>query len=592
MTTASVSIKPRAAISLEVVLYLAVVVLALAMRLPGLDAHPLNDAEAREALTAWRFSLGVDTIGLPASPAYFTLTALGFSIFGDMDFVARLAPALAGAALVLLPLVVRDLLGRGRALLTGALLAVSSIALTASRSADGTILAVFFVLLTAVTAWRSIRAPGSAGWVIVAGAAFGAALASGPSALVGLIALAIALPVTPGAWDAVAGHVVERARVLAVAALAGFLVVGTFFLLNRDGLGAAAASLVDFAQRFNPASAGRSLTALIVIALTYDALILLTGLLSAGTAFLRGGVDRFAATAAMVALTVIVAASGRTQFDLIWLVVFLAPLAAHLLSRVAVEFRQIEHPWVMAAAGGLAIALTASVVITLSQFSEAARGNPDMLQAINWLQRPWYELGQAIAAAVLVPVGVVLLGLGWSYRSAVQGLISAIGVLLLAGTLAAGWSATRGHVGLQTELWWPQPVTDDVTRLRDTLLWSGEQSVGEGTEIDVVVQGSTDGALAWALRDFRKASFVGALGPEVAASAVIAPAASEDPAQPELGAAYVGAPFHIDPVWPVDPLTWAEQLDWLLLRRAPIEYPTITILWLRQDVQAAPLVQR
>lgn len=592
MTLATTSTRPRATLSLEIVFFAVLFALALAARLTGLGTHPLNDAEAREALTAWRFTQGLVGATLPASPAYLTLTALAFSIFGNLDFVPRLAPALAGAALTLIPWLARDALGRPRALLTAALLTVSSIVLTASRSADGTVLAVLFVLLTAVAAWRLASGRGGAGWAVIAGGAFGASLASGPEAFLGLIALAFAVPLLPGAWDALMSAVVERGRLIAIAALAGLVVMATFLLLNRDGLGAAAASLVSFAQRFTPGSGGRSLTALIVLAVIYDPLIVVAGVLSLASAFAREPVDRLAASGVMVIIALIVASGGRSQFDLVWLTVFLAPLAAHSLWRVLAEF-DWRHEWSLSViVAVILLMLAAFAAISLTQFGEAVRGTPTLLEGgINWFQPPWRTLGMAIVGVVMAPLIVALIALGWSTRSALHGTAAALATLLFVATLAGGWGQNQGRAGSPADLWWTHPVGTDLARLRQTLLWSGEQSIGEGTEIDVVAQASPDGALAWALRDFPKASFVTALSPDIAASAVIT-SATADSTAPELAAAYVGSPFAVDPVWFPDTLFWNEQLTWLLFRRADIQYPTITILWLRDDIQAPSTVSR
>lgn len=592
MTLATTSTRKRATLSLETVFFAALFALALAARLTNLGTHPLNDAEAREALTVWRFTQGLAGTTLPASPAYLTLTALAFSIFGNLDFVPRLAPALAGAALTLMPWLAREALGRQRAILTATLLTVSSILLTASRSADGTLLAVCFVMLTAIAAWRLASGRGGTRWAVIAGVAFGASLASGPEAFVGLIALAFTVPLIPGAWDALMGAMLDRGRLIAIAVLAGLVVTGTFLLLNRDGLGAAAASLVTFAQRFNPGSTGRTLTALIGLAVLYDPLIVVAGIISLPAAFAREPVDRLAACAVVVTGTVIIVSSGRSQFDLVWLIVFLAPLAAHALWRVIDEF-DWRHQWgTPLVVAGLLMAVIAFAVINLSQFAEAFRANPALReQAINWIQGPWRYMGFTIVGFIFTPLIVALIALGWSTRAALHGTAALAAALLLVATLAGGWSQNQGRPGSPAELWWPHPVGTDLARLRQTLLWSGEQAIGEGTEIDVVVQASPDGSLAWALRDFSKARFVTALGPDVAASAVIT-LASADSTPPVLAAAYVGSPFAVDPVWFPDTLFWNEQLNWLLFRRADIQYPTLTILWLRDDIQAPPTVSR
>lgn len=135
--------------TLEHALYLALFALALALRLYTLGAHPLTDAEAREALTAYRLvnAMPMESAALPHSPAYFFFTYLGFLVFDASEAVARLAPALFGATLVLAPLFFREALGRGGALTASALLTISAGLLAASRTADGAVLALFGLAL-------------------------------------------------------------------------------------------------------------------------------------------------------------------------------------------------------------------------------------------------------------------------------------------------------------------------------------------------------------------------------------------------------------------------------------------------------------
>src|SRR5690554_5809424 len=91
-------------LTVETALYALVFLAALSLRLLNLGGHPLSDPEAREALLALARLRGEATaVALPASPAYFSLTFLHFFLFGASEATARLAPALAGAALVLVP---------------------------------------------------------------------------------------------------------------------------------------------------------------------------------------------------------------------------------------------------------------------------------------------------------------------------------------------------------------------------------------------------------------------------------------------------------------------------------------------------------
>jgi len=93
----------RSLLTVERSLYLAFFALALALRLYQLNAHPLTDAEAREALLAYRLIRGTvdSSAALPHSPAYFFFTYFSFLLFDASNATARLAPALFGAMILL-----------------------------------------------------------------------------------------------------------------------------------------------------------------------------------------------------------------------------------------------------------------------------------------------------------------------------------------------------------------------------------------------------------------------------------------------------------------------------------------------------------
>src|SRR5688572_8516528 len=109
--------KTHSALTLEAFLYGLIFAAALALRFLHLGAHPLNDLEAREALIVLGHLHGAGDAALgPQSPAYFFFTFISFLLSGASDATARSGPALAGAALVLVPALFRERLGRGAAL--------------------------------------------------------------------------------------------------------------------------------------------------------------------------------------------------------------------------------------------------------------------------------------------------------------------------------------------------------------------------------------------------------------------------------------------------------------------------------------------
>jgi len=177
--------------TLESGLYILALILALFLRLLNLGSQPLNEQEASWALEA----LPAQTIqprsaqvvpseqtGSPtpgAQPAYIILTQAVFTIFGDSDLTARLWPALAGSALVLLPVLLRRRLGSKAALIMAFGLAIDPGLVVVSRQAGGPMLALAFGLL-ALGLWEARRP-------VWAGIMGGLALLTGPAVLFGLL---------------------------------------------------------------------------------------------------------------------------------------------------------------------------------------------------------------------------------------------------------------------------------------------------------------------------------------------------------------------------------------------------------------------
>jgi hypothetical protein len=587
----------RSPLTVENCLYLALFGAALALRLYQLNAHPLTDAEAREALTAFRLVRAQPEMGLtvPHSPAYFFFTYFGFLIFGASGAIARLAPALFGAGLVFLPMFFRDHLGRVPALLTGGLLAVSSAMLAASRSADGAIIALFGLGL-GLGALRRYPATASPAWLIAGGAGLGLGLASGGAFLTGALAAGLATLimgwVNPDegatlreAWQRVRA---QGAPFLAALGLTA-LVVATLGALYRPGLGALAGSWVHWLSGFVPSAAGRTPLTLLAFLLAYEPLILVFGVVGAIRAFRTG--HRFGQWLSLflvVALVFAVFYSGRTMFDLIWMAVPLAALAGWAL----VELLRGAWPpnrevWAVAAGLlGVIAVLLVFAAYNLAAFAEQVRFNPDVAQG-----RVFFS-GLALSVSPVayvylfgLAVGLVfvvsyLFGLGWSPQAARLGLTLGASAALFAVSLSAGWGLTQLRPTSPVELWWARPTADDLNRLMHTLTNVSNYTVGGEHDVQVTAQAPPDGALAWALRDFPHARFVETLDPGVASPVVIAPA---DLANPTLGSAYVGQGFPFRYAWSPGEMTWPQVVGWLVYRRAPVQSERL-VLWVRQDV--------
>jgi hypothetical protein len=148
-------------LTVEHLLYLLALLVAFGLRFVHLGAAPLSPHEAAQAWPAWLAATGTQVADAPVpnSPLFFGLQSWLFFLTGGNDVLARLLPALAGTALVLLPWWWRPWLGRGAALAVAFLLALDPWLLALSRTGDGTLLSIGLGLLVLTALWQWLAAP-------------------------------------------------------------------------------------------------------------------------------------------------------------------------------------------------------------------------------------------------------------------------------------------------------------------------------------------------------------------------------------------------------------------------------------------------
>ena len=143
----------------ELVFYVVLALVALAMRVWDLGDRAMHHDESLHAYYSWYIveGRGYDHNPLLHGPLQYHLNALVFFLFGDNDATARIAYALAGTGLVALPWLLRDWLGRTGAMCAATLLAFSPTFLYFSRFARNDILMAALVLGLVVVIWRYMR---------------------------------------------------------------------------------------------------------------------------------------------------------------------------------------------------------------------------------------------------------------------------------------------------------------------------------------------------------------------------------------------------------------------------------------------------
>ncbi len=142
--------------ALYVALYVAVVVAAAGMRFWDLGVRAFHHDESLHAFYSWNLFAGEGYIHNPMmhGPFQMEATAALFFLFGDSDYTARLLYAIAGTALVLMPLLFRSRLGDWGALFTSILLAFSPSLLYYSRFARNDILMAVWALGIVIAMWK------------------------------------------------------------------------------------------------------------------------------------------------------------------------------------------------------------------------------------------------------------------------------------------------------------------------------------------------------------------------------------------------------------------------------------------------------
>jgi len=147
--------------SREVLAYAVLVAVALGLRLYDLGSRPFHHDESQDAYFSWILFTDGDYAYNPLlhGPLRFYLTASMYSLFGDSDFTARLAPALMGTSMVAMPYFLRRQLGRVAASAAAVLLAIGPSYLYFSRFAREDIYFASISLALLVVVFRFLDEP-------------------------------------------------------------------------------------------------------------------------------------------------------------------------------------------------------------------------------------------------------------------------------------------------------------------------------------------------------------------------------------------------------------------------------------------------
>lgn len=555
-------------ITIEQALFFLILLVGLGVRLLHIGEAPLSEFESKLSLEAYQVSNGEST-NLSPGPAYSLLTGATFFLFSDNNSSARIWPVLAGCCLVIFPYLIRSLIGRKAALIMALGLALDPSLVAFSRMAGSEILAVGFGAMALGFIYN--RKP------IPAGIFCGLMFLSGPSVIQGLLGIGFAwlfgdllsrrgiLEPFPGAKSIEKNPTEIRSGVLAMGGV--FLVVGTLFFRFPQGLGAVTSIFPAYIDGWMIASgipASRLPTALLL----YSPIAFIFGIVAIVQGVRRHEpISQWLSLWAIVSLIIALLYPGRQVSDLAWVLVPFWALAAIEISKY---FRlQDADPFPALGQSLLIMLLMALGWLNLAGLSLS--GGDDQT-----LRLRWAVIGGTI---VLGAVTTFLIGLGWSVKTAQQGLVW--GLLLGLGfySFATMWGISQLRPNGEQDFLAPYPVAKNVGDLHITLGDLSEWRTGLRDSLDVVVTDSSS-SLRWELRNWPEARFLTSVPAGELPSVIIN---SEDQPSPNLSIGYRGQDFAwwASPGWEgTFPENWP---GWFVFRNAPLNQSHV-ILWARGDL--------
>jgi hypothetical protein len=623
----------RVQITLEVVLYVALAVLSLTLRLVQLEHAPLGDAEAHQSLAALR-AVNPNVAGkalVAHSPLTFVFNAASFALLPPSDGLARLPVALAGVLLTLSPVLWRRYLNALPPLIISLLLTISPVELLASRTSSPVI---WTMLLAVIGPWLVLHyaethAPA---WGIAATMAVAAmVLLAEPAGFLTLLALAFGVGFAWLTEDDPDSNVIPAIRGLirewpwmngALAAGLMVFLVGTGLFWLPSGLTTVGSALWTGVRGFVDRTSDAPVAFPLWIGLRYETGLLIFGLIASYRALREGGFfERALVGWTLVGVVWSLVYAGADAAHALWLTVPLAVLVGLMVTNWITERANVawEVPaWGMPLHAVVTLALWLAVAVSLvlfgkrllydlpfeatdlgsfirTIFSGVYSHNTDFQQAASVeIQKGVftydYVLGsiqQRLLVTLLVTLvnGVLffLVGSLWSARTAWRGF--ALGTLsaLVLFSLGLGGRTALAASGDPRELWYVDPVTNAVHDLRATLREMSLRDTGNPHLTTITALVPEDGALAWALRDYPRTEYVHGVGPETSTAIVLMPVVEP---QPAMGADYIGRTLVIRQAWSVETLSWRDALMWFYRDDSRVK-PTAGDqwrLWVRKDV--------
>jgi uncharacterized protein (TIGR03663 family) len=556
-----------AVITVEAALYAAILGVAAVLRLWNLEASPLSTREAAQAIAAFNGA----SMPLGGSPLLFSINQLLFGLFGTTvnDGGVRLAAALIGTIMVLLPILFRSAIGRYGALGAALLLALSPTLVAASRSLDGSIVAAACALAAIGFGLRYFTAQKRNDLIGLA-IAIGLGLTAGPGVIT-IVLIVIPALLIGYRWiaseedRAKMQQLRDEAHTLRDAVLIGgvtCVLAATALFLRPIGLAGVPEALSAWLGAWGAVDAVGALR-LFQILIVYEALIVFCGLAGLIVSLRRmSGLVLLLSVWAIGAFLIPLLQPGRQVFDLVLVLTPLALLGGLLIEQVARDLEQ-HGAWRMEGLFWLvAVVVAGFAAINAGQTARSAVSTSSLFLGMPMSLATSLSIGLLLLALVIC--GVFVLIIGW--RATLRAGLVTVFVLLVVISFSSAWALTQMRAGNPRELLWgPTTTSVDVRALRETVEAASKRRTGMLDQAQVAVTlPQDDPLLRWYLRDFKQVQYNAAVSD--LAPIIVAPLGSTFP--PFVTDTYQGVQFNTQTSWEPSQLTDNDLLRWWLYRES------------------------
>lgn len=556
-----------------------IVLAAAALRFGNLGKLPLSTAEAVAALGSWQLSHVGATAGAVPSPAYLSLTSVTMLLFGSSDVTARLVPAQMGTLTAALVWSLRRSWREAGMVVAAAFLAVSPLNVLASRTAGGQSIAIFALMLLVVCG-INLRREGTRRWAYGLGIALGLGFTSDPLFIGGLAALAPLLlwqvtqnserdELRDNAWPS------GTWRVVGLAAIVTFLLLGSAFFMYLPGLGSAFGIVASWLGAFGIpfiGAAGGSPADSLLVTLRYEPALVVLGVPALIWALAKGH-----KTAALLAgwwvLLILLALFQPGVGGNVLLFTVPGYLLVGLLARHLSAARESNVPVTLAVAAGLVL-LGMVLLVSIGRYTRLALWSTDQLALLI-----------LALVAFLAAAGLFVLAMSYSGVAARQGVFLGLAVLLIYYQVGMATALTREGANDPRESIVTEGTDSDILDLAKVLHEFSWQTTAGRDDLQIITTIDTP-VLRWYLRDYKQAQ-LGTTLPYLAQPAAVITAGDT---QLQIGADYMGADYDLQTTRAAveTPFVLNDALKWLLFRESnvPLETQRI-ILWVRSDLAGA-----